>query len=112
MGLDMDWKPLGRKIKAAREKKGYTQEQLAERVNLSVQHISVIERGIKAPKLETFVNIANELDVNADFFLADLLSVSSQLQSNELFDKLDGIPEKEKRRILDVVKLLVETALE
>ena len=77
----MKLKSMGQKIKSAREKKGYTQEQLAERLNLSVQHISVIERGVKAPKLETFVRIANELDVNADFLLSELLSVSAQLEA-------------------------------
>ena len=39
----MNFKSMGQKIKRARERKGYTQEELAERVNLSVQHISVIE---------------------------------------------------------------------
>lgn len=109
MGLIMDLKPMGRKIKEAREKKGYTQEQLAEKLNLSVQHISVIERGVKAPKLETFVKIANELDVNSDFLLSDLLSVSSQLTASELNHRMEKIPEKEKKRILEVVRVLIET---
>lgn len=110
MGLVMNLKLMGRKIKEAREKKGYTQEQLAERLNLSVQHVSVIERGVKAPRLETFVHIANELDVNADYLLEDLLSVSVQLFSNELYCMMEGISEKEKKRILEVVNVLVKTA--
>ncbi len=110
MGLVMDLKLMGRKIKEAREEKGYTQEQLAEKLNLSVQHVSVIERGVKAPKLETFVHIANELDVNADYLLEDLLSVSAQLTSNELYQKMEDVSEKEKKRILEVVNVLVKTA--
>ena len=92
----MNFKSMGQKIKRARERKGYTQEELAERVNLSVQHISVIERGIKAPRLETFLNIANELDVDADYLLADLLNVSEQLTSNELYDMMAEVSKKEK----------------
>ncbi|SCI61367.1 HTH-type transcriptional regulator immR [uncultured Clostridium sp.] len=106
----MNFKSMGQKIKRARERKGYTQEELAERVNLSVQHISVIERGIKAPRLETFLNIANELDVDADYLLADLLNVSEQLTSNELYDMMAEVSKKEKRRILEVVKVLIEMA--
>ena len=105
----MNWEPVGRKIKEARERKGYTQEQLAEKVNLSVQHVSVLERGVKSPKLETFVEIANELGVNADFLLEDVLAVSSKLQANELYNKLDRVSEKEKKRILEVVRVLVES---
>lgn len=110
MGLRMDLKPVGCRIKEAREKKGYTQEQLAEKLNLSVQHISVIERGVKVPKLETFIKIANELEVNSDFLLSDILSVSAVLKSNELYSKMNKVSEKEKRRILEVVRILIETA--
>ncbi len=100
---------MGRRIKAARENKGLTQEQLAEKLDLSVQHISVIERGVKAPRLETFIKLANELDVNSDYFLEDLLKVSSLISSNELYDAMDGISEEEKQRIMQVVKVLVDT---
>lgn len=106
----MDLKSMGRRIKTARENKGYTQEQLAERLNLSVQHVSVIERGVKSPKMETFVKLANELEINADYLLEESLSVSSKIASSELYDMMDGISEKEKKRILEVVKLLVNTA--
>lgn len=46
----MDLKAIGRRIKAAREAKGLTQEALAELVNLSPMHVSVIERGYKPTK--------------------------------------------------------------
>ena len=58
----MDLKAIGTRIKEAREAKGFTQEQLAEIVGLSSTHMSVIERGVKAPKLETFIKIANALN--------------------------------------------------
>ena len=50
----MDLKAIGRHIKIAREQKGLTQEALAELVDLTPMHISVIERGFKPTKLETF----------------------------------------------------------
>lgn len=106
----MNLKEIGRKIKKARENKGYTQEQLAEKVNLSVQHISVIERGLKAPKLDTFIRIANVLGVNADFILSDSLNVSAKLMASDLYRRMEGISEKEKLRILKVVELLIEIA--
>ena len=61
--IAMDLKAIGRRIKAAREVKGLTQEALAELVNLSPMHVSVIERGYKPTKMDTFCNIANVLDV-------------------------------------------------
>ena len=48
----MDLKAVGQRIKAAREAKNLTQEELAALVNLSPTHVSVIERGLKVTKLE------------------------------------------------------------
>lgn len=62
----MDLCAIGSRIKAAREKAGMTQEDLAAALEMSPTHISVIERGVKAPKLETLVNIANVLKVSSD----------------------------------------------
>lgn len=49
----MDAKAVGQRIKAAREKKGLTQEELAALIDISPTHISVIERGTKIPRLDT-----------------------------------------------------------
>lgn len=106
----MDFSILGAKIKEAREHKGYTQEVLAEKVDLSVQHVSVIERGKKTPRLETFIRIANELDVDANYLLEGLLEKSPQITSNSLYKRLETVSYKEKKRILQVVDVLVKTA--
>ena len=45
----MDAKAVGQRIKAAREKKNLTQEDLAALIDISPTHISVIERGAKIP---------------------------------------------------------------
>ena len=54
----MDQVALGKRIKAARERAGMTQEDLAAAVEYSVDHMSVVERGVKAPKLDKLVTIA------------------------------------------------------
>ena len=73
----MDLCAIGARIKAAREKAGMTQEDLAAALEMSPTHISVIERGVKAPKLETLVNIANTLKVSSDILLQDVVTYSS-----------------------------------
>lgn len=79
----MNQKALGRRIKQAREEKRMTQEQLAECVYVSPTHISVIERGVKAPSLETLIIIANTLDVSTDTLLQDTLKNCSTIVSTE-----------------------------
>lgn len=69
----MDTKVVGERIQIAREERCLTQRNLAEAIGCTPQHISAIERGAKAPTLETFVAIAAALRVPADVLLQDVL---------------------------------------
>ena len=104
----MDNKSVGTKIKVLREKNNLTQEQLAELVNLSTNHISVIERGLKTPKLDTFVDIANALGVSADEILCDVVEKATMIKSSALSDKLKHLPADEQRKILNVIDTLLK----
>ncbi len=104
----MELQGLGARIKAAREAKGMTQEDLAAALNLSRNHISVIERGLKPPKLETFVAIANELGVSSDSLLFDVIDHASDSVSSEIAAAISELPKSEQSRILGAIKLLLE----
>ena len=104
----MDLKAIGQRMKQAREAKGLTQKQLAEKVGLSASHISVIERGIKTPKLETFVEILNILKVDANFILTDVLMVSNEVISSMLANKLSALPETQQKKILRLLETLIQ----
>ena len=94
----MDLTLLGNRIRVARERKGITQEDLAERVNISPSHVSVIERGVKASRVDTLVRIANELDVSADYLLQDLVKCSHE---NQLLSSIMELPESDRNRLLN-----------
>lgn len=104
----MDLKAVGQRIKAAREAKNLTQEELAALVNLSTTHVSVIERGLKVTKLDIFVAIANALDVSADSLLIDVVTHSVTGVTNELSEKIEKLPKDEQIRILNAVRALVD----
>ena len=104
----MDAIAVGRRIKAAREVKHMTQEKLAETIDLSTDHISVIERGVKVPRLDTFVAIANALEVSADDLLIDVVDHAAQHQISELGEELASVPVDQQRRILNAVRAFLE----
>lgn len=102
----MDLKAVGQRIKSAREAKNLTQEELAALVHLSPTHVSVIERGLKVTKLDTFVAIA--LDVSADTLLIDVVAHSVTGVTNELAEKIEKLPIKEQKKIIKVIHTLLE----
>ena len=104
----MNLKAIGARIKEARETKSLTQEQLAEIVGLSATHISVIERGVKAPRLETFIELANALNVTSDSLLIDVLDTSLQITATEISEQIKSLSPQNQRKILQIIRILME----
>lgn len=100
----MDAKAVGQRIKAAREKKSMT---LAARINISPTHVSVIERGTKIPRIDTFVAIANVLEVSADELLVDVVNCAANGVASNLSAAIEVLPHEEKMRVLKVVAALI-----
>lgn len=103
----MDLGKVGYRIKLAREAKNLSQEDLAALVDLSPTHISVIERGKKATRLDKFVAIANVLEVSADSLLIDVVDHSVTGVSNELSEMISTQPKEMQLRILKAVRAFI-----
>jgi len=73
MSYPVDYHALGMQIRVHRRMLHLTQEKLAEAVDLSVQYIGNIERGISKPSLETIVAISCALQTSLDQLLCDSL---------------------------------------
>lgn len=52
-----------------RKLQNLTQDELAERIHVSKDHISRIERGIRACSLESLIDLAQELHTSTDYLL-------------------------------------------
>ena len=104
----MDTASIGKQIRKYREKKGWRQEDFAEKIGLSVTYTGMIERGEKVPKLETFINIANVLGVSTDLLLADVLVAKYEIKASELSDEISSLPLAERDRIYSVVGAMID----
>ena len=59
----MDWKAIGKRIRARRRAMDMTQAQLAEAVGVCTSFIGHIENGSRVMSLETFIGICRVLGV-------------------------------------------------
>lgn len=64
-----DLKEIGIRIVERRKELKLTQEQVAERMNVSIQMISNIERGNKAIKIDNLLKLCNILKTSTDYIL-------------------------------------------
>lgn len=97
-------KKLGLKIKELRKRKGFTQEELAELIQMEQNSISVMESGRNFPTLGTLEKIAKVLDVNlSDFFDYDYIEDIDVIKASteDIISKMD---DKQLRQLFKYVK--------
>ncbi len=75
-------KNIGKRIKLARSKVAYTQEQLAEKISLSPRYISQLERGIAFGSATTIISLCKALQINSDFLFDDLINNNTTIFDN------------------------------
>ena len=67
--MKFDLLETGRRIKKIRKDNGLTQEQFAERFNISVEHVGRIETGKRGVSIDLFVDISCAFNVSLDYLI-------------------------------------------
>ena len=101
---------IGKRIKEQRKKNKLTQEQLSEKLGISKNHLSAIERGVYRVQIETLVMIINCLGCTADDLFCDVIDKGYMIKSSRLSEKIEKLSPEDQNRILAVVDTLVENA--
>lgn len=89
-----DLRQIGRRIREKRTLAGITQEQLAEKMDVSIQMISNLERGVKAIRIDNLVKLSRILGVTADYILT---GEETPIDSGRLAEQLNRLSERERK---------------
>ncbi len=81
---------IGAKIKELRVQKSLTQEELADRCELSKGFISQLERDLTSPSIATLVDILQCLGTNLEEFFSNTASEQVVFAKTDYFEKVDG----------------------
>lgn len=100
----MDYYAIGQRIRRVRRARGFSQEQLAEKVGISTTHMSHIETANTKLSLSVFVEIAEALEVQTDALLYDAPRDSASLAMAEISALLEGCDARQARFIAEMAK--------
>ena len=81
---------IGRKLKDLRVRKGLTQEELADRAELTKGFISQLERNLTSPSIATLMYILQCLGTNIGEFFNEETEEQVVFLKGDYFEKLDG----------------------
>lgn len=98
-------KELGQKLKAARKKKGLTQQQLADISHVSLKHIQNCERGKKNPSFEILRALVQVLDISLDSLIAPN-TLDDEQAANEMRQIYLSCPPVARKTLLNSTRAL------
>lgn len=98
---------LGIIIKKYRKEKGYTQFQMAEKIGVSEFYISALETGSRKPGRETLIKLSNEMNMPIEKLLELKTEQSIRLASDELYAKIQSLPIKKQKQIINIINFII-----
>lgn len=96
---------LGKKIQQIRKSRGFTQEKLAEIIEMDSGYICKMETGRHTPSLETLEKLANALKVELSEFLNFETLVEADYKS-KLIELIEILPKNKQRQLYNVARAL------
>ncbi len=102
--MDSGLKEVGLRIKEVRKKRRISQADLAEKVNVSISHMSDIETGRTNFGVDIFMRITEALQVSADVLLRTDVPEVDVLYGAEFQELMEGCSSAEKEAMLRTLR--------
>ena len=106
--MAIDYNVIGERLKAARIEKGFTQEQIAEKLDVSIAFLSRIETGNSHINLRRLDEICNILGVSQGSILEGTSEESGTYLNKEFSDLLKNCPPEKMKLIYKVAKIIID----
>ena len=103
---NIDYKDLGKRIRAERRKQDLTQEKLAEMANISDSFMGHIERGGRTLSIETLAKLANALNLSIEYIVCGEFNYQPDMLPAEILDALNRMSNNQRKVFLNMMKTL------
>ena len=99
----VDFKNIGKRVKASRIQRHMTQAELAEKTGMSDVYISRIESGVRSPSLVSLLKIALVFGISLNSLVEDDSISSLPKGYREFWELLADCDINERTKILEIV---------
>ena len=96
-------KVLGKNIKKVRKEKGYTQDYVAEQINVSTDLLRSIENGRNIGSITTLLNICNFLQVSPNTLFDELLDFKEETLDSSLLNLTNQLSKQGKNILKEII---------
>lgn len=102
-------KIIGQNIKRIRLLKNLTQEELAEKLDKSINFISLIERGESGISISTIIDICNALQINSDELFNGLIDKQVVTDDEFITKSLNMFNREDKKIVKGLMEYIINS---
>ena len=103
-------KAVGSRIKQLRKQMGWTQKELANRIDGSYQQLNKYKSGIHTPPLDKLVQLAEALDTTTDYLIIGEQSEETPLHNKRLLERfrlLKSFNSNDQETVINLIDAMI-----
>lgn len=104
--MKIDYKVIGERIKTVRKEKGWSQDYLSEKLDVSIAYLSRVERGSSEINLKRLFEISEILEVPIEYLLNGTATTNKNYLDKELYEILIKCTPEKQRLVYDIAKIV------
>lgn len=101
---------IGKKLQSIRKMHGYTQEQLAEKIECSTRYIGDIEQDRSKPSYEVLVRICNTFNIGMDEIFSAYLDIKDRKEDNVSLYGFEKLKQNNRDTIIHLIEYFNKNA--
>jgi transcriptional regulator with XRE-family HTH domain len=107
--MSVDYRSIGSRIRQLRRERNFTQAQLAEKLSVTPEYISRVERATTNPSLQTLSKLARLLGVNLTFLLEGTLTDSDSYKLEEFSELIRRMSAVKRKLLYEIANVISES---
>ena len=107
--MDQEAVKFGLYVQKHRKAKGYTQQELADMLGITMKSVSYIESGINFPSPQNIFKLAECLDMSLDEYVFSYKRFNETISIQEINEMLDNLSLEDKLFAINILKAVCES---
>lgn len=106
--MNVDYKLIGSRIKAERNRAGLTQEQMAERLDVTIGYVSQVERGITRISLDLLAKISTILECDISSLITQSAINTDGYITDDILVGIRRLNARDRRVVMSMIRTMLE----